>query len=102
MPDFRMIARAGLVLLALSAAPALAAEPTARVSGGDIAVRSGPGLRYQQIGRLADGATVTLDYCTRSGRWCLVTDTGWVDASYLVGWAAKIEASPPDFDGFGW
>lgn len=94
--------RALLVLaLALIAAPALA-EPTARVSGGNVAVRSGPGTFYPIIGRLPDGAEVTLDYCTRNDRWCFVTGTGWVDASWLVGWSAKIGVTPPDFAGPGW
>jgi uncharacterized protein YraI len=85
----------------LLATPALAA-PTARVSGGDINVRSGPGTRYQIIGQLPEGAQVNLDYCTRNNRWCLVADTGWVDASYLVGWSAKMRATPPDFQGPFW
>ncbi|KRA98971.1 hypothetical protein ASD83_00010 [Devosia sp. Root685] len=88
-------------LAALSITPALA-EPTARVSGGNIAVRSGPGIGYATIGRLPNGAEVTLDYCTRNDRWCFVTDTGWVDASWLVGWSAKMRVTPPDFLGPGW
>lgn len=107
------IMRAPLAVLAclLLVAPALAA-PTARVSGGNIAVRSGPGYHYPAIGRLADGTEVTLDYCTRNDRWCFVTDTGWVLGSYLVGWSAKIPVTPPTFSGpifgpddgslFGW
>lgn len=85
----------------LLAAPALA-QPTARVTGGDINVRSGPGLRYGIIDRLPEGARVELDYCTRNDRWCLVTGSGWVDASYLVGWGAKMRVTPPDFMGPGW
>lgn len=90
-----------LALAALAAAPALAA-PTARVSGGDVAVRLGPGSGYGIIGRIPDGTEVALDYCTRNDRWCFVTGTGWVDASWLVGWSAKIQATPPDFMGPGW
>lgn len=91
-----------LLALALAATPALA-EPTARVVGGDIAVRTGPGHNYRTIGRLPEGAEVTLDYCTRNDRWCFVTNTGWVDASYLVGWSAKIPVTPFEFmvDPFG-
>ncbi|KQX40006.1 hypothetical protein ASD04_04990 [Devosia sp. Root436] len=88
-------------LLACIAAPALAA-PTARVSGGNIAVHTGPGMRYPTIGRIPDGTEVTLDYCTRDDEWCFVTDTGWVLGSYLVGWAAKIPVTPPNFAGPGW
>ena len=91
------IMRAALILaLALIATPALA-QSTARVSGGTIQVRSGPGSGYASIGVLPNGTEVTLDRCTRSGAWCLVTDTGWVRASYLVGQAAKVNATPPDF-----
>lgn len=93
--------RAALAALLLSvalAAPALAA-PTARVSGGNIPVRTGPGSHYPTIGNIADGSEVTLDYCTRNEQWCFVTDTGWVRASYLVGWAAKIPVTPPRFEG---
>ncbi|WP_375451536.1 SH3 domain-containing protein [uncultured Devosia sp.] len=87
--------RAVLVLvLALLATPTLAAS-TARVTGGDINVRSGPGSRYAVIDSLPNGTEVMLERCTRSGRWCLVADTGWVNASYLVGWSAKTRATPP-------
>lgn len=88
-------------LAALTITPALA-EPAARVSGGNIAVRTGPGLFYPAVGRIPDGTEVTLDYCTRDDRWCFVTDTGWVDASWLVGWSAKMRVTPPDFQGPGW
>jgi uncharacterized protein YraI len=88
------------VALALPTAVS-AAEPTARVSG-DIAVRSGPGSDYRAIGRLESGTRVSLDYCTRDDRWCLVSGTGWVNASYLIGWSAKIPATPFRFLGSGW
>src|SRR5690606_29239009 len=97
----RMKPLAVVLALALAASPALAG-PTARVSGGDIAVRTGPGHGYRVMGRLPDGAEVTLDYCTRNDRWCFVTGTGWVDASWLVGWSAKMRVTPPDFSGPGW
>jgi uncharacterized protein YraI len=91
------------LLLALAALPLLAtpalAQPTARVSGGNVAMRSGPGHDYAVIGRLPDGAEVVLEYCTRDDRWCVVEGAGWVDASWLVGWAAKIRVTPPDFEG---
>lgn len=92
--------RLALVLsLALLATPAWAQQPTARVSGGDIQVRTGPGSRYASIGVLPNGAEVTLERCTRSGSWCLVSQSGWVNASYLVGWSAKMRATPPDLFG---
>lgn len=88
--------RTALILaLALIATPALA-ESTARVSGGTVQVRSGPGTGYASIGILPNGTQVTLDRCTRSGAWCLVTNTGWVRASYLVGAAAKVGATPSE------
>ena len=88
-----------LALLAAAAAPALA-ESTARVKGGNIPVYAGPGYDYRKIDTLPDGTVVTLDYCTRNGVWCQVTDTGWVLASYLVGAAAKLEVTPPTFQGW--
>ncbi|MGV3577151.1 MAG: SH3 domain-containing protein [Devosia sp.] len=88
-------------IAAFTIAPAFA-EPTARISGGNVAVRNGPGTFYGIIGRIPDGTEVTLDYCTRDDRWCFVTNTGWVDASWLVGWSAKMRVTPPDFSGPGW
>ena len=87
----------GLAVLSLPLA-ARAAEPTARVSG-NIAVREGPGTGYATIGRLQDGDRVSLEYCTRDDRWCLVSGAGWVNASYLIGWSAKIPATPFSFIG---
>jgi uncharacterized protein YraI len=91
-----------LLCLAALALPVAvqAAEPTARVSG-NVAVRTGPGTGYATIGRLADGQRVTLDYCTRDDRWCLVTGAGWVRGSNLIGWSAKIPATPFSFIGGG-
>ena len=86
--------------IALLATPVLAAPPTARVSG-NLVVRTGPGTDYTTIGRLQNGAHVTLDYCTRNEKWCFVTDTGWVNASYLIGWSAKIPVTPFTFQGGG-
>ena len=86
------------IAAALLATPALAAPPIARVSG-NITVRTGPGTDYASLGNLADGSRVTLDYCTRDDKWCFVTGTGWVNASYLVGWSAKIPVTPFRFLG---
>lgn len=88
--------------LILAAGPALA-EPTARVVGGNIPVYSGPGRSYAVIGRIPDGTTVPLEYCTRrDSEWCFIPDTGWVLGSYLVGWSGKMAVTPPDFMGPGW
>jgi uncharacterized protein YraI len=59
-------------LAALTITPAVA-EPTARVSGGNIAVRTGPGSFYPVVARIPNGTNVTLEYCTRDDRWCFVT-----------------------------
>lgn len=84
--------------LALPAFPALAAStPTARVSA-DLPVHAGPGYGYAVIGELAINENVTLLECTPSGRWCYVGGPGpqgWVLASYLVGWSAKMRVTPP-------
>jgi len=59
------------------------------------------------VGMLQAGEQVTIDRCTTNGTWCRVLHngpTGWVPASYLVGAAAKIDATPlrslasPPFD----
>jgi len=85
-----------LTALVLAATPAFA-EPVARISGGNVALRSGPGHHYRVIGALADGTNVVLDYCTTDDEWCHVAGTGWVDASWVVGWSAKIAVTPPSF-----
>ena len=95
----RALPLAALAALLL-AAPALAAPPV-RVTG-TLNVRSGPGHDYGVIGQLPKGSQIELDYCTRNDRWCLVKDYGWVDASYLVGWSAKMQVTPPNFAGPGW
>ena len=58
------------------------------------------------IGQLEKNDRVYLDRCTHGGKWCLVENPygndGWVKAGYLVGSAAKLEATPytplVDFD----
>jgi uncharacterized protein YraI len=96
----KVLAIGGLLAAALlgSAIPAEAA--TARASG-VLAVYAGPGSGYTLVGKLPKGAQVDVVRCTYSGRWCLVGNgsraQGWVLASYLVGAAAKLRASPPKF-----
>ena len=112
------------ILIALAAAlPAQALTVTARVSGGNIAVREGPGFRYAIIGRLVDGAEIPIDACTQNDsdsahgswigdagyslrgdgatQWCRIPGTGWVDRSYIVG-RGLVNVTPPDFAGSGW
>lgn len=77
-----------------------ASRATVRVTG-NIPLRDGPGGNYSIVARLADGERVHLERCTRQSNWCLVVvdgrPAGWARGSYLVGWPAKIEVSPPDF-----
>ena len=87
-----------VAVLALAGAgladPAFAA--TARASD-PITIYAGPGAFYAPVGRLARNEVVKLSQCTPRGTWCLVTHNGpegWVLASYLVGSAAKVEATP--------
>lgn len=89
-------------LLAIIAASALAglstgaSAATARASG-TVIIRSGPGYAYPVIGRLAGDETVSLSECTPSGTWCRIVHkgpSGWVLGSYLVGSAAKVQATP--------
>lgn len=86
-----------LLAPACLATPAAAQEPLARVSGGDIEVRGGPGWRYPVIGILPDGTSIALDVCTPESRWCLARDIGWVEGSWIVGSAAKLHATPHTF-----
>jgi uncharacterized protein YraI len=83
-----------LALAFVGAAPALAA--TARASD-PITIYDGPGYGYMPVGRLARNEVVRLAQCTPSGRWCYVIHDGpggWVLASYLIGSAAKVDATP--------
>lgn len=112
------------VLIALAAAlPAQALTVTARVSGGNIAVREGPGHGYAIIGRLANGMEIPIDRCTQTDsdsahgswigdaghtlrgdgatQWCRIPGQGWVDRGYIVG-RGLANVTPPDFAGPGW
>ena len=94
----------GLALVPLTG-PALA---TGAYASNKISVFEQPRSRSNEIvGLLWAGEPVTIDRCTASGRWCRVFHdgpTGWVPASYLIGAAAKTEATPlpsltdPPFD----
>lgn len=86
------------VAFAALATPALAAEARAT---GNLPIRSGPGDFYRIIGTLPDGERVELSRCTRQSVWCRIIyddgPDGWVLGSYLVGSAAKMRATPPEF-----
>ena len=81
------------LLFAVLAPPALAAS-TARATA-DLPAYAGPGRHYARIGLLRDGTEVTLRSCTRDQRWCDADNYGWVDATYLIGVAAKERVTPP-------
>lgn len=84
----------GLMLALLASGSVEAA--TARASD-PITIYDGPGYGYLPVGRLARDEVVRLAQCTPSGRWCYVLHNGpdgWVLASYLVGSAAKVHATP--------
>ncbi|WP_240229966.1 hypothetical protein [Devosia lacusdianchii] len=116
--------KAVLTALALIAAtaPAYALTITARVSGGNIAVHSGPGGDYPILGRVADGSEIPIDHCTQTDsdsafgswgdagyplggagatQWCRIPDQGWVRRSGIVG-RGLVNVTPPDFSGPGW
>jgi len=85
---------AGAIALGLAAGGTEAA--TARASD-TIPIYDSPGGIHLPIGRLVRGEVVRLDRCTPRGVWCRVIHNGppgWVLASYLIGNAAKIEATP--------
>lgn len=121
----RNLARPAIAVLALLALalPAQAMNVTARVSGGAIAVHTGPDDRFPIVGRIADGTEITIDYCTqtdsdsRRGSWigdaghtlwpagaktfCRIPDYGWVARNQIVG-RGLVNVTPPDFAGPGW
>jgi len=86
---------AAALLATFGATGALAA--TARASGAP-RIYAGPGYGYAVIGQLAGGEVVSLSECTPRGIWCRVArdrgPNGWVLGSYLVGSAAKVNATP--------
>lgn len=111
-----------LVLIASSITPAFAMTITAKVTGGNIAVHSGPHDSYGVIARLADGTEVPIDRCTQidsesrygsfgdaghvllgntQKQWCRIPDLGWVERSWLTG-RGLVNVTPPDFTGPGW
>lgn len=106
-----------LVASLLLATPALALTVIARVSGGNIAIRSGPGEHYAIIGRAPNGSEIPIDQCTQrdsdsrrsdfdfggaaSRQWCHIPDQGWVDRTSIVG-RGLVSVTPPDFAGPGW
>lgn len=122
MRAFVRLALAAFALAAL-ALPAQALTVTARVSGGNIAVHSGPGLSYRIVGRIADGTEIPIDECTQNDsdswhgswvgsagyplrgagarQWCHIPDYGWVERNWIVG-RGLVNVTPPDFAGRGW
>lgn len=111
-----------LALALLASTPASALTITARVSGGNIAIHSGPHDSYPILGRLADGTEIPIDSCTQvdsdsrygtlgdagyplwgrsATQWCHIPDTGWVERSWIVG-RGLVNVTPPDFAGQGW
>lgn len=98
MPHARTIVSLILGLaLAAFALPAMAGEAR---SSAVLPVHAGPGNAYAVIDRLAKNEVVEVVRCTYWGRWCYIEHKGpdgWVLASYLVGSAAKLEATPPKF-----
>ncbi len=87
-----------LAILAAMIAPAAAADARAT---GNLPIRSGPGQFYAQIGTLPNGERVGISRCTRKAYWCkIIYDNGpdgWVLGDYLVGAAAKLHVTPPEF-----
>jgi hypothetical protein len=115
------LATAALAALSL-VSPASALTVNARVSGGTIAIHSGPGDRYAVVGHVTDGTEIPIDQCTQvdrdsrlgsvgdsghllwganAGQWCRIPDYGWVDRAYIVG-RGLVGVTPPDFNGPGW
>src|SRR5690349_16246553 len=101
MSSFRLAALTILSALIIAALTFPLEAGEAR-SSGNTPFRTGPGERYEIIGKLSNGQSSEVEECPRQSRWCLVSDRGdvlgWVRGSYLVGSPAKVEATPPDFE----
>jgi len=91
------------VLALLSLCGTGAAEAATARASDLLTIYAGPGIVYPAVGKLARNAVVKLAECTPRGTWCRIDGSGWVLGSYLVGSAAKVEATPwrplvnPDF-----
>ena len=86
---------AGAVFAAVAfLAPSLPAEAATARASDPLTIYAGPGSWYAPIGRLPQGAVVTLAECTPRSVWCRIEGGGWVLGSYLVGSAAKYNATP--------
>jgi uncharacterized protein YraI len=86
----------GIAVTGAFVAVPVANAATARASD-PLTIYDGPGYAYAPVGRLGRDEVVRLAQCTPSGRWCYVLHdgpNGWVLASYLIGSAAKVDATP--------
>jgi uncharacterized protein YraI len=97
MTPLRLAALLAIGMLSLAGAPGAASAATATITQ-KISVQQLPRNRIDEVlGLIPAGEEVTIDRCTTSGNWCRIFwsgPTGWVLASYIVGAAAKIEATP--------
>ncbi|MDR3473789.1 MAG: SH3 domain-containing protein [Devosia sp.] len=96
MTTKRLLLAVAVGVLALFGLNGTALAATARASGA-ITIYAGPGYWYRPIGRLEKNEVVRLSECTPHGIWCKVVHDGpdgWVLGSYLIGSAAKVEATP--------
>lgn len=88
----------GAALFAAAIALPGAASAASAYASDKISVFSDPHVSANGIiGLLQPGENVQIDRCTASGAWCRVFAghvTGWVPASYLIGAAAKNDATP--------
>lgn len=93
---FRLALTAAIAATTFAALATSASAATARASD-PITIHAGPGNAYPVIGKLARNEVVSLSECTPSGTWCRIVHkgpNGWVLGSYLVGSAAKVQATP--------
>jgi uncharacterized protein YraI len=93
----RIITLVAFGVLVLGTVPAMA-QSTSAYASDKISIFERPLYRANEIvGMLLPGEVVTIQRCTADGKWCRVLSrepTGWVPASYLIGAAAKINATP--------
>lgn len=93
----RIFTVAAFGAIALSALPSMA-QSTGAYASNKISIFQLPRYRANEIvGMLLPGEQVVVQRCTANGKWCRVLSrqpTGWVPASYLIGAAAKNNATP--------
>jgi uncharacterized protein YraI len=85
MKSLRLVAAAGLGVLALAATPAFAAAVSGFVTA-NVNERSGPSTSYPPITVIPAGSAITIYGCLSDDSWCDISwnqNRGWMSSNYL-------------------